>query len=293
MIGIGPFPMKTAAVITAAVLARIVARYALRASDVTSRRAGAGVLLDALAVGLFTARAVYVVRWWPDYAVSPASMIALGDGGFDVWAGVGAAFAWALWRTRRHRTQRRPMVAGMAAGLAIWGVMHVGLTFMLREAPPLPALTLMDVAGRPVSLDTHRGKPIVMNLWASWCPPCRREMPVLAQAQADYPDVRFLMINQGETANTVEAFVTSQGLTFDHLLLDPESQAMRAVETRALPTTLYFDAHGRLVDAHLGELTAARLRDALDDLRRQTSRSTPPAAVSTSQASPASSPSKE
>ncbi|VVE53671.1 TlpA disulfide reductase family protein [Pandoraea anhela] len=270
MIGLGPFPMKTAALVSAAVLAWIVARYVLRSADAASRRAAASVLFDALALGLLTARVVYVLRWWPDYAAAPASIIAIGDGGFDVWAGILAALAWAYWRTRQRPAQRRPMFAGMAVGLAIWGVMQVGLTFMLREAPPLPTLTLTDIAGRPVPLERYRGKPIVMNLWASWCPPCRREMPVLAQAQADYPEVRFLMINQGEAAPTVETFVKSQGLAFDHLLLDPESQTMRAAETRALPTTLYFDTNGRLVDAHLGELTAARLRDTLHGRLKQT-----------------------
>lgn len=263
MIGLGPFSAKTAALAAATILAWLVARYLLRKTDANSRRAGAGVLLDALFVGLFIARAAYVIRWWPEYAARPWSFIAIGDGGFDVWAGALAALAWGLWRTRRDRAQRRPMLAGMAAGLAIWGAILAGLGVALRDAPPLPSLTLNTLDGRTVALESHRGQPVVMNLWASWCPPCRREMPVLAQAQKEYPNVRFLMINQGEAAQTVAEFVQSQGLTFDHLLLDPQSQAMRVSETRALPTTLYFDTNGRLVDAHLGELTAARLRDAL------------------------------
>jgi len=270
MIGLGPFSAKTAALAAAAILAWLVARYLLRKTDAPSRRAAASVLLDALFVGLFVARAAYVIRWWPEYAARPWSFIAIGDGGFNVWAGALAALAWGLWRTRRERTQRRPMLAGMAAGLAIWGVMLTGLSVALRDAPPLPSLTLSSLDGRAVTLDSQRGHPIVMNLWASWCPPCRREMPVLAQAQTDYPGVRFLMINQGESAQTVAEFVQSQGLTFDHLLLDPQSAAMRAAGARALPTTLYFDTNGRLVEAHLGELTAARLRDTLHRHLQQT-----------------------
>ncbi|AKC68466.1 TlpA disulfide reductase family protein [Pandoraea oxalativorans] len=270
MIGLGPFSAKTAALAAAAILAWLVARYLLRKTDAPSRRVAASVLLDALFVGLFAARAAYVIRWWPEYAARPWSFVAIGDGGFNVWAGTVAALAWGLWRTRRHRTQRRPMLAGMAAGLALWGVMLTGLSVALRDAPPLPSLTLSSLDGRAIALDSHRGQPIVMNLWATWCPPCRREMPVLAQAQTDYPDVRFLMINQGESAQTVAEFVQSQGLTFDHLLLDPQSEAMRAAGARALPTTLYFDTNGRLVEAHLGELTAARLRDTLHRHLRQT-----------------------
>ncbi len=180
-----------------------------------------------------------------------------------VWVGLPVALGWALWRVRRDASARRPMLCGFVAGVALWGAAQVGLGALQRTAPPLPPLTLATIDGRPVALDAYRGRPVVINLWASWCPPCRREMPVLEKAQADHPDVTFLMINQGEAAHTVEAFVQSQGLQFNHLLLDPASQAMQAASARALPTTLFYDTQGRLVEAHLGELTAARLRDTL------------------------------
>jgi thiol-disulfide isomerase/thioredoxin len=270
MTGLGPFSIQTVAVAAATLVAWLVARHLLRSADAASRRAGASTLLDALFVGLLAARLAYVLRWWPDYAAAPLSIAAIGDGGFDVWAGLPVALIWALWRVRRQPSQRRPMLCGFVAGVAIWGAAQAGLGVMQRAAPPLPSLTLARPDGQPVSLDSYRGSPVVMNLWASWCPPCRREMPVLAKAQADYPDVRFLMINQGESAHTLEAFVQSQGLQFDDLLLDPTSQAMQAAGARGLPTTLFFDTNGRLVDAHLGELTAARLRDTLQGRLHQT-----------------------
>lgn len=276
MTGIGPFSVQTVAVAAAMLVAWLAARYLLRSTDAASRRAGASVLLDALFVGLLVARFVYVLRWWPEYAAAPLSVVAIGDGGFDSWAGLPVALGWALWRVRRHSSQHRPMLCGFIAGVAIWAVAQAGLNVMQRTAPPLPSLVLSRADGQPVSLDAYRGRPVVMNLWASWCPPCRREMPVLAKAQADYPDVRFLMINQGESVHTVEAFVQSQGLRFDDLLLDPASLAMRAAGARGLPTTLFFDTNGRLVDAHLGELTAARLRDTLQGrLQQPPARRTP------------------
>ncbi|VVE90139.1 TlpA disulfide reductase family protein [Pandoraea bronchicola] len=276
MTGIGPFSVQTVAVAAAMLVAWLAARYLLRSTDAASRRAGASVLLDALFVGLLVARFVYVLRWWPEYVAAPLSVVAIGDGGFDSWAGLPVALGWALWRVRRHSSQRRPMLCGFLAGVAIWAVAQAGLNVMQRTAPPLPSLVLSRADGQPVSLDAYRGRPVVMNLWASWCPPCRREMPVLAKAQADYPDVRFLMINQGESAHTVEAFVQSQGLRFDDLLLDPASLAMQAAGARGLPTTLFFDTNGRLVDTHLGELTAARLRDTLQGrLQQPPARRTP------------------
>ena len=259
----GPFSIPTLAAAAAALLAWLVARYLLRGTDATARRRAASLLLDALFVGLVAARTAYVLRWWPDYAAAPLSIVAIGDGGFTVWVGLPVALGWALWRVRRDASARRPMLCGFVAGVALWAAAQVGLGALQRTAPPLPSLTLATIDGRPVTLDAYRDRPVVVNLWASWCPPCRREMPVLEKAQADYPDVTFLMINQGEAAHTVEAFVQSQGLQFNHLLLDPASQAMQAASARALPTTLFYDTQGRRVEAHLGELTAARLRDTL------------------------------
>lgn len=107
---------------------------------------------------------------------------------------------------------------------------------------------------------------MVINLWATWCPPCRREMPVLAQAQSVFPDVVFVMVNQGESAPAIHAFLEREGLQFAHVLRDPTSLTMHAVGSRGLPTTLFFDEQGRLTDSHVGELTMARLKSIM--LRR-------------------------
>ncbi|NLC01196.1 MAG: TlpA family protein disulfide reductase, partial [Pseudomonas formosensis] len=112
----------------------------------------------------------------------------------------------------------------------------------------------------PVSLLSYQGRPTVVNLWATWCPPCRREMPVFEQAQSEFPDVNIVMVNQGESAEQAQAFLTGQGLTLSNVLLDPFSRAMNATGARALPTTLFFDAEGELVNSHMGELTMASFK---------------------------------
>lgn len=131
---------------------------------------------------------------------------------------------------------------------------------MVQQAPPsLPDLELLTLEGRSARLSSYAGMPVVLNLWATWCPPCRREMPVLEQAQTAFPDVAFVLVNQGESAQLAKAFLESEGLNLTDVLLDPDSKTMLEMRTGGLPTTLFFDAQGRMVDLHLGEITMADL----------------------------------
>lgn len=129
-----------------------------------------------------------------------------------------------------------------------------------QAAPSLPDLQLATLEERPVHLSSYMGTPVVLNLWATWCPPCRREMPVLEQAQTTFPNVAFVLVNQGESAQQAKTFLDSEGLNLTDVLLDPASDALRAMRAGGLPTTFFFDAQGRMVDLHLGEITMADLQ---------------------------------
>ncbi len=132
---------------------------------------------------------------------------------------------------------------------------------MNRSAPPIPDLQLGTLDGQAVSLNAYAGQPVVLNLWASWCPPCRREMPVFEQAQSEFSNIAFVMINQGESAQQAQRFLDSEQLSLADVLLDSASKAMQSMNARGLPTTLFFDAQGRLVDSHMGEITMPSLKD--------------------------------
>ena len=99
------------------------------------------------------------------------------------------------------------------------------------------------------------GRPTVVDLWASWCQPCRREMPVLGRAQAASPDVDFVFINQGEAPARVLRYRQDENLRLRNVLLDASGTAGRAFDQQGLPTTLFFDARGRLVSARIGALS--------------------------------------
>src|SRR3546814_912130 len=86
-------------------------------------------------------------------------------------------------------------------------------------------------------------------------------MPVFEQAQTEFPDVAFVLVNQGESAQQAQDYLDSEGLNLTDVLLDTASEAMRTMRSRGLPTTLFFDAQGRQVDMHLGALTMPSLKD--------------------------------
>lgn len=91
-------------------------------------------------------------------------------------------------------------------------------------------------------------------------------MPVLQRAQAEHPGVHFVFVNQGESADKVGGWLRARGFLMHNVLLDGTGQAGAAFKQRALPTTLFFDARGRLVSMRVGELSAATLTERLQAL---------------------------
>ena len=127
----------------------------------------------------------------------------------------------------------------------------------------IPALSLPALDGRSVALSGFVGKPTVVNLWASWCPPCRQEMPLLQQAQTAHPALNVVFINQGEARDAILRYLDGQGLVLQNVLIDNRKATGAAFNEQALPTTLFFDAQGRLVSTRVGALSAATLAERL------------------------------
>jgi thiol-disulfide isomerase/thioredoxin len=222
-------------------------------------------LFGTLVVGVVVARLAFVLQFSTSYQTSPLAVLDIRDGGWRPLAGFAAAWLFAIgWQLKRP-VLRKPLLAAVFAGTLIWGG-GIAAVSLREEERLLPTLALTSLQGATVDLAQFKGKPTVVNLWATWCPPCVREMPVLHAAQAGSPAVNFVFINQGESAQRVGGWLAARNLSLSNVLLDTKGQALLAFDRRGLPTTLFFDAQGRLVSTRTGELSAATLTEKLKSI---------------------------
>lgn len=251
---IGPLALPSSVIAT---LVAIAAGWL--AGGVLARRSGedAERLLTAMLVaGLLVSRAAFVLQWPRPYLDHPLAVLDIRDGGFDWIAGVVAALLTGLVRTRQRRALRTSAVGASLASGAVLLLWWIGLV-LWAPALTLPEIRLETLEGKQVDLRSFGGRPVVVNLWATWCGPCRRELPVLQQAQADHPDVAIVFANQGESGDIVGGFVKRHGLALRNVLLDRQLRLGAWLGHGALPTTLFFDARGDLASRRVGELSAA------------------------------------
>ncbi|HKM27680.1 MAG TPA: TlpA disulfide reductase family protein [Thiopseudomonas sp.] len=218
-------------------------------------------LFNMLLLGAVIARAAFVLQYSEQYD-SFLQIIDIRDGGFLLLPGLIAAILVGVYKAWRQANLRVPLGIGVCIGLVVWGA-SVSVVSALQSSQQVPDIAVRDIEGRSLSLQDLAGKPLVINLWATWCPPCRREMPVLAAAQAANPDIRFVFVNQGEGQALVEKFLAQQQLTLRNNLLDTGGRLGQAVGSLSLPTTLFYSAEGQLKNNHLGELSHASLKHAL------------------------------
>ncbi len=150
----------------------------------------------------------------------------------------------------------------LASGGDGWGapdVLQALLTIAGPQQPSpsaggkAPAFTLMGTDGRQVSLAGLAGRPAVINFWATYCPPCRAEMPLLQRRAGTQPGVQLVLVNEGDSGRAARDFLDSLGIS-QAALLDSDLSVGHAYGAVALPMTVFVRADGTIAARHLGQL---------------------------------------
>lgn len=170
-----------------------------------------------------------------------------------------------------YSRQRRRML-WLFAGVCLLGM---SVMFLTTAQPTLQDNTFLSitVSGEPVSLVDYRGKIVMLNFWATWCPPCREEMPVIENAFEQFHDRGFvvLAVNNAERNDRVSAFVEQYQLTFP-VVLDYAADIQQQFGINGYPTSIFLDEQGEIYAAHQGAINAAQLTQYIEDgLQRMSS----------------------
>ena len=148
-----------------------------------------------------------------------------------------------------------PLRAALALLALIIPLPAAAFNFAPSEPKPAPELSFQDAQGKELSLADFRGQVVVLNLWATWCAPCRREMPSLDRLQAEHGGDRLhvvaLSIDRGGLEQ-IEAFYDEVGIQHLAIYRDPKAATSRTLGAFGLPTTVVFDRDGREVGRVLG-----------------------------------------
>lgn len=267
MLSVGPFSASVIVVVVALIAAIGAGAVAARRRPPGSAGKVAGLVMDMTLVGFVAARVGFVLVWWQRYLAEPWTIIYISDGGFLIWAGALASIMFAAWRVRKLPALRGPVGVAMVTGWAVWMIAGAALTLTQQARIGMPDVPLTRLNGGSVQLAQVSDEPMVVNLWATWCPPCRREMPMLAAAQQRHPGVTFVFVNQGEGPAAIRNYLENEHLQLTNVLLDSRGAVARMVGSGVLPTTLFYDADGKLTSIHVGALTAASLAATLQQFQ--------------------------
>ena len=193
--------------------------------------------------GVAVARLGYVFANFEAFRIEPLSALYFWQGGFELVPGVTAA-AVVIALSLKGRA-RWLSLASLAGPTAIW----LAFLAILPGEPsrPLPEMSgLTDVRGATILGQGARG-PMIVNLWATWCPPCRREMPLLQETAAANPDIPMLLVNQGEAPSSVRSYLQREGIDPRRVVIDPDGGFASRIGAAALPATLFVNSEGEIV----------------------------------------------
>lgn len=162
---------------------------------------------------------------------------------------------------------RTVLVVGLLITAAVIGVLFVGLGKNPNEirspliGKPAPSFALREVGtGRTIDVAQFKGKPVVINFWATWCNPCWEEHPTLVStAQAFQPKVQFVGVVFQDTEEKIQSFLNARGSSYP-TLVDEKGKTAIAYGVGGVPETFFLDKNGTIVAKHSGPLDDDMIR---------------------------------
>jgi peroxiredoxin len=181
-------------------------------------------------------------------------------------------------RTAQKRKTRLQNIAVIVGGVVLIGVVLVlafSSTPSVMVGPahigkPIANFSLTDLQGVTHSIADYKGRPVLINGWATWCPPCKAEMPALHDFYLKHKAEGFelLAVNSGESRSAVQQFIDQKGFTFP-VLLDTNKDVLDGLGVSGLPTSIFVGRDGTVKTIHIGGLSPDAIEKELTPLLAQ------------------------
>ena len=229
-------------------------------------------------IGVITSRLVFVALFLDVFKNKPWEVFYFWQGGFSLWGAVLGAIVFVISKQlvfNKKIDLRHSLIAFMTLLLItlsfISGQWLITRNQPSNESKPLVNFELTDMSDQPISLGQFKGKPLVLNFWATWCPPCRREMPLLEKSYLLYQaeGINIVTINVGEDGQTIRNYLHANNLTLPVLKSGAHNTNLvfDYFGGQVMPTTLFIDAEGNVQRSKVGELSEATLRQGINDIQ--------------------------
>ncbi len=239
--------------------------------------------------GVIGARLGFVLMNWSAFQGAPWTALYFWQPGYSPTWGLLAGAMYAAWRLWQSPVgERLSLLKALGGGYAVGAILAVSVLGTMnifagpqiaRTGERVPDFALVDLNGDAVRFSDLTGRAVVLNFWATWCPPCRREMPLLDAFQKEYSarGLTVVGVDVGEDMELVRRFIESIDVEYP-IWVDPpgappgfdRSQSIhRRFGGVGLPTTIFIDREGVVQKRHLGELNRAILQSQAEDLLNQ------------------------